>query len=556
MKNFLDPSVCSVVLNNLDMPVYVTEQEDGIIIMANQAFEAVFGADWAGRTTGDLLPSSSEEREEEAEEWRLEKDGSYFFVRRRAIPWTDGHTRTLCQAQDITHWKKQEDGHQELAYTDYLTGLPNRRACDNELLLMLERLCGAKTPGFIFFIDLDDFKVVNDSFGHDYGDGVLVAFADFLRQRFQGMDKVFRLGGDEFVVVVDPVNGLMVPEYLEDMLVRARQPWVSRDREFYCSLSIGVVEFIARLENAGSILKKADIAMYHAKKTGKNNYAYFTEGLDSETVDRSETEELLRKAILNDFSGFEILYQPYYALNQPAAGSAKKSRGRAGARPAGAEALLRLRGQAGELIAARDFIGLSEYLGLIVPMGEYVLRRAASLCKQVNDKWRADFSVSVNLSVVQFKRKNLALNIEKILHDTKVKPENMIIGINEGVAMSEKKNALNYCAQFRRSGFRVSMDDFGSDNASFINMRDLPVDVIKISPMYLHAHTDEFAKNFIKLACKLGHFSGKTVCLTGVETKAQLDFCRRVGADMVQGYWFSMPESEDKLLELVGSGTA
>ena len=388
----------------------------------------------------------------------------------------------------------------------------------------------------LLFVDLDDFKVVNDSFGHDYGDGVLIAFASFLKQLFQGRNSIFRLGGDEFVVIIDPESWMNTPEYLEEMLERARRPWKALDKEFHCSLSIGVVDFIARMEDARSLLKKADIAMYHAKKMGKNIYAYYTEGLDSETMARIEIETLLRQAMLNDFAGFEILYQPYYSLNPE--GSTRLE---------GCEALLRLRGRGNELLLPKEFIGLAEYLGLIMPIGDYVLRRAAEFCRRVNAAGYAGFSVTVNLSSAQFRQKDAVRRLQGILHDVEADPRNMIIGINEGIALNERNHTLRCCADFRRSGTQVAMDDFGAGPSSFINMRELPVDIIKIAPMYLQACTDNFAGHFIRLLADLGHCSDKKVCLC-VETAAQLEFCRELRADLIQGFLLNAPDSEEKLL--------
>jgi EAL domain-containing protein (putative c-di-GMP-specific phosphodiesterase class I) len=300
-----------------------------------------------------------------------------------------------------------------------------------------------------------------------------------------------------------------------------------------------VVEFIAQLENARSVLKKADLAMYQAKKMGKNVYAYYTEGLDADTMTRSEIEGLLRKAMENDFSGFEILYQPYYKPNP---------RGSRRLELVGGEALLRLRGKDDKFILPKEFIGLSEYLGLIIPIGDYVLRRATAFCRQINENGHKDFSLSINFSAAQFKEKNVVQKFKGILRDSGVNLHNIIVGINEGTALSERKSTLEYCAEFRRQGVRVVMDDFGSGSSSFINMRNLPVDIIKLSPMYLHAYSDEFAGHFIKLISDLGHFSGKEICLSGVETEPQLEFCMDMGADIVQGFLLNSPDSADKLI--------
>ncbi|MCL1889444.1 MAG: EAL domain-containing protein [Desulfovibrionaceae bacterium] len=539
----------SIVLDNLDVAVCVLDVAGRRILYANPDFEACFGKGLAGGPVGELealLPEKDGTGEDISGTAELfwKPSERWFAVRRRHAVWPDGLRALVCSAWDITAWKKQEAGITEQAYTDYLTGLPNRRACDRELAARLERFRDSKIQFYLFFMDLDDFKVVNDSFGHDYGDGVLLAFAGTLRRHFSGQDKIFRLGGDEFVVMVDPDNNKLVPEYLEKLLERAGHPWPSRDREFYCTLSIGVVEFSPGQESVGSILKKADLAMYQAKKSGKNSYVCFREGLDRETLERSEIEGLLRSAIKDGFSGFEILYQPYYRLEALKNGGARLC-------IRGAEALLRLRGLNNELLSPQSFIGLAEYLGLIVPIGEHVMTKVAGLCRRLNENGHPEFSMNINLSAVQLKHSEMAMNMVAVLRATGVNLNNIIVAVNEGVALDVKRNSLDYCAEFRKCGLQVALDDFGSGNASFINMRALPVDIVKLAPVCLGAYPDEFAEHFIKLAVYLGHHSGKSVCVTGVETAEHLEFCRQIKTDMVQGYLFHRPDSEAKLLELL-----
>ena len=550
LKNLPKDSLShSIVLDNLDVPVCVLDIAGRRILYVNPDFEACFGSGLVGAPAGELEALLTE-NDGTGEDilaptelfWKASE--RWFSFRRHRVVWTDGLRALVCSAWDITEWKKQEEGIAEQAYTDYLTGLPNRRACDRELTVRLERFRDSKVQFYLFFMDLDDFKVVNDSFGHDYGDGVLLTFAETLRRHFSGQDKIFRLGGDEFVVMVDPDNNKRVPEYLENLLERAGYPWPSKDKEFYCTLSIGVVEFSSLQESVGSILKKADLAMYQAKKSGKNSYVCFREGLDRETLERSATEALLRSAIKDGFSGFEILYQPYYRLEPLRNGGARLC-------ICGAEALLRLRGLNNELLPPQNFIGLAEYLGLIVPIGEHVMAKVAGLCRRLNENGYPEFSMNINLSSVQLKHSEMAMNMMAVLRATGVNLNNIIVAINEGVALDEKRNALEYCAEFRKSGLQVALDDFGSGNASFINMRALPVDIIKLAPGYLSAYPDEFAEHFIKLAIYLGNHSGKTVCVTGVETAEHLEFCRHIKVDMVQGYLFHRPDSEAKLLELL-----
>ncbi len=548
---------CEAILNNIDAYIYAVDPKNNAITFANHAFRSVFGMDCIGKNADEFIllneknqvkPEIAVDPECSNDLWAetlfyevyLEKQNQWLSISKEPSPWVDGRMVHLIHCYDSTAHKHYEDGIKKQAYTDYLTGLPNRHQCDETLSRLVNERRGVNSPFYLFFIDLDDFKIVNDSFGHDYGDGVLKSFAKYLTETYTGKNQVFRLGGDEFVIVVDSSNGMQVPEYLDGMLERAKSPWKALDKEFHCSLSIGVVEFIARHEDAKSLLKKADIAMYQAKKSGKNNYAYYTEGLDGDAVSRSAMESMLRKAISNDFAGIEILYQPYYSLQSGAM--------------LGAEALLRIRDDSGKLVPASEFITLAEYLGLIVPIGDHVLRKAAGLCKRINESGRPDFNISINFSAVRFKDKNVVQHINSLLASTGVKYENVFIGINEGLAMEQRKIMLAHCQELRNMGIRVIMDDFGSGNASFINMRNLPVDKIKLSPIYLYAHEDEFTAHFMEMVVHLCRLSGKALCVSGVETETQLKFCRKLKVDTVQGFLLHTPAEAETLLGILDAG--
>lgn len=545
---------CETVLNNIDAYIYAIDPESEEIIFANRYFRTVFGKDCIGEKGSDYIPLSPENEIKSTEqaaavfnlpqddgiafhELYLERTNQWLAVSKELAPWVDSQMVYLINCYDNTVHKMYEQTIEEQAYTDYLTGLPNRLDCDESLSTLLENTKQLKQPAYLFFIDLDDFKIVNDSYGHDYGDGVLKSFAEYLKATFTGNNQVFRLGGDEFVIIIDHSNWMNVPEYLEGMLERAKSPWKALDKEFYCSLSIGVVEFISALEDARSILKKADIAMYQAKKMGKNNYAYFTDGLSEDVESRSEIEKLIRISMQDNCAGLEVFYQPYCSL-----GTKKIT---------GAEALMRMRGPNNTLMLPGEFIRLAEYLGLIVPMGEHVLRKAAELCKQINDTVQADFSICVNFSLAQFKQESIISDIKRVLRETGVNLQNIIIGIDEVVALEDNQDILNRCEELRQNGVRVALDDFGSGMASFINMRKLPVDIIKVSPMYLYDYEDKFTRRFLELMVELGHFSSKEICMTNVETDEQFDFCRELNGDIVQGFLLHRPDTAENLLKLL-----
>ncbi len=436
--------------------------------------------------------------------------------------------------------KSNEERIRQLAYTDHLTGLPNRFRCDRDLatsIAMLQEYGGA---GYVLFSDLDDFKIVNDCYGHDFGDGVLKSFAEYVSTLFTGKNRVYRFGGDEFVVIIGEGDETLVKNYLDRLIARAKKPWPALGKEFYCSLSIGVVKFTGSGDTPQSLIKKADIAMYQAKKSGKNNYVEYTEGLDCDSIRRTEREALLREAMQNDFQGCVLHYQPY---------SDAKTR-----KVLGAEALLRLRGPDGTLYFPDQFLSLADYLGLMIPLGDFVMAKAAEQCKIINSmKGMANFSVTINMSPKQLKQKNVIDKTETILRNSGVNFANIIISINEITALGETEKMLQVGAELRKLGIRMALNEFGSGSSSFINMRALPVDVIKVSSKYVENIEDEFTGAFINLISKLGHFTNKVICMNDVETETQYALCRKFGIDWVQGFLFHKPNDVAALIRVLSS---
>lgn len=539
---------CQTVLDNIGAFIFVSRQETGEIIFANRAFRLIFGDECVGRKCDDFLQLGLEQEVDTNEatsersnatffEVCLEQTGQWLSINRSTVPWLDDSMVHLHNCHDITFKKNYEESIKRLAYLDHLTGLPNRYRCDVDIRRAIGDLQAEEKAGYLLFIDLDDFKVVNDSYGHHYGDAVLVSFATFLFETFGGKHKVYRFGGDEFVMLITDCDQSGLNEVLEEILERTKEPWKAINREFYCSLSIGVVEITPHNYDPKLVLQHADVAMYEAKHSGKSNYVIYSEGLEDAAIERSEMEWLLREAMENDFQGFEIHYQPYARTDDLAI--------------MGAEALVRMRGQDGELLLPGAFLPLAEYLGLIVPIGEWILRNAASQCKVVNDSGIKDFSVTINLSARQFRQQDFLDKLEDILRETGVDFANIIISINESVAIKELRRILKLCDSLRPQGIRLALDDFGSGAASFINMRDLPVDIIKVSSNYIDDYRDEHSDYFIRLVTDLSHFSGKTVCMNGVEDDEHYEYCKKLGLDMVQGFLFYRPESAKGLEKLL-----
>lgn len=437
--------------------------------------------------------------------------------------------------------RENEIAVERMTYSDQLTGLVNRFSFDVRMKKSIELAQNTGGHGYVLFIDLDDFKVINEGYGHDYGDAMLVEIANYFRKEFGEIAQLFRFGGDEFVILVEPTgqdDEQLMKEIVQTLLRRSRHPWKVRDKQFYCTISIGVVGFPDGTGSVKEIMKNADIAMYQAKEQGKNNYVVYNPEMDNNSVARAEMEHRMREAIDNDFKGFEVYYQPLVDKL---------------GRITGAEALLRWVGEDGQLILPGDFIPLAEYLGLIVPLGEFVLRAAAQECKKINRIF-PDFTISVNVSVRQLQQKNFPQSLLEILNKTEVNIPNIVLEVTEGMMIQDMQNMLILLDEIRSMGLKVAMDDFGTGYSSLNNMREISMDIIKIDRSFIQdVATDAYSKSFIRLITDLGHTMGRAVCVEGVENEEQYHYCVACGADIIQGYYFWKPmKTEDFRSLLLG----
>ena len=432
--------------------------------------------------------------------------------------------------------RKNEQIIQNMALTDQLTKLKNRHSLETRLAEIVSSANESGQQGYVFFIDMDDFKIINDGYGHNYGDIILKEFADFLKNDFESLGDVFRFGGDEFVIVLPPQHANMIDDVIYRLFSRAQSPWTVIDKSFYCTLSVGITAFPDSSTNSRDIIKKADIAMYQAKRIGKNSYVFYSDKLDNDSITRAEIEKEMRQSIDNQFRGFSVVYQPFCDRNN---------------RILGAEALLRWTISTGENIVPARFIPLAEYLGLIVPIGEFVLRQAATLCRKINDT-RSNFQVSINFSIRQFRQNDFVERVMQILGETGVDPSNLIFEITESMAMQDIQRVKTLSEEFRKQGIRIAMDDFGVGHSSLSNMRELPLDIVKIDRSFIvDVAKNVYSRSFIRLITELVHSLDKNVCIEGVETTEQLAYCEQCNVDSVQGTLISPPVPQEGLYKLV-----
>ncbi|ULX50934.1 diguanylate phosphodiesterase [Cupriavidus taiwanensis] len=435
--------------------------------------------------------------------------------------------------------RQAEENLRFIANHDALTGLPNRLMFKAEFEKALARARAGGQALHVIFVDLDEFKVVNDTIGHNAGDAVLREMAERLRQGLPGVELITRFGGDEFVVLLDPKGDPTILGRTISQLQAVLTPaFVINESEMRMTASIGISSFPEDGDDWQTLLKHADLAMYGAKQLGKNGYQFYCRGMSTTLQRRIDMESHLHRALQND--EFVLYYQPRIAL---ASGTCTA-----------VEALIRWRHPELGLVMPADFIPFAEQSGAIVEIGAWALREA---CRQ-NATWLAQglppVRVSVNLSARQFADKALRLTIIDALRQAALPGNLLELELTESMVMRDAEQASNWLSRLKRTGVRLAIDDFGTGYSSLAYLSRFPIDTVKIDRSFVRYVPESRSDTQITSAViGLGHRLGLEVVAEGVENEAQLEFLRREGCDEVQGYYFSHPLPPAKITAFLAS---
>jgi diguanylate cyclase (GGDEF)-like protein len=443
--------------------------------------------------------------------------------------------RTM-QAFESARRSKREIHH--LAFYDALTNLPNRRLFGDRLLRAVESARRNSHLTGILFIDIDNFKRINDSFGHSIGDKLLRTVASQLlaclrrgdsvgREADEEYMSVARLGGDEFTVLLthleNPEDAARIAKRILDAV---SVPFLLGIEEIVVTPSIGISIFPYDGNSVEELVKNADTAMFHAKANGKNNYQYYTNSMSATAFERLSMENAMRRGLGNN--EFEVYYQPKIEL--------------ASNRAIGLEALVRWHHPEMGLVLPSDFIPLAEETGLIVPLGEWVLHTVCTQIKNRHDAGLDPLRVAVNLSACQFRQTMLSQQVRRILDKTGVAPEWLELELTESVIMSDIQTSSTILRELKNMGVGISMDDFGTGYSSLGLLKRLPLDTLKIDRSFVRdITTDADDAAIVDAVISLAHSLRLRVIAEGVETGEQLEFLSSRGCDEVQGYLFSRP---------------
>ncbi len=454
--------------------------------------------------------------------------------------------------------RQAEERVRHLAHYDELTGLPNRSMFNQRLTHALARARRNDKSLAVLFIDLDRFKNINDTLGHEAGDRVLREVAQRLRGCLRESDTVARLGGDEFVVLIEELSQPMqvaavaqkilaavaipfVASVARKILTAVAIPFILDAREYHITASVGISTYPADSEDMQSLLKNADISMYRAKEQGKNNYQFYSAQMNVHTLERLALESSLRRAL--ERNEFLLHYQPKVDIGS--------------GRITGMEALVRWQQPGKELIPPAQFIPLAEETGLIVPIGEWVLKTACARNKSWQDQGLPPLRMAVNLSARQFAHEKLLQDVARVLNETGLDPAALEFEITESMVMHNPEHAVKLLNELKALGIHLSIDDFGTGYSSLSYLKRFPIDSVKIDRSFIRdipGDADDAAITQAIIA--MAHSLRLTVIAEGVETEEQLRFLRDHGCDEMQGYYFSKPLPESEFLRLLQDSAA
>lgn len=437
--------------------------------------------------------------------------------------------------------KVSEERNKKIAYLDYLTELPNRTAFTEYLEYTLSTLKKGHILS-VMYIDLDNFKVINDTLGHSYGDELLIDCAERLKQAIDKNDYLARFGGDEFIILSENIiNMWEYEEKIQTIQKVFAQPFVLALKEFFVTASIGVAIAPKDSDNAQSLVRNVDVALYQAKNLGKNTVSFYEASLNEKILSKMETQSELHTAIKND--EFELYYQAQVDLEQD--------------RIVGFEALVRWNHPTKGMITPDKFIPLAEETGMIAQIGSWVLFEACKQLKEWQDMGYQDIIISVNLSARQFKDADLVETVEAAIKQAGIRPQDLELEITETIALDDITYSIDTIQRLKEIGIKFSLDDFGTGYSSMNYLKYLPVSNLKIDKSFIDTiMEDRNDKAIVSAIITLARTLELDVIAEGVENKEQLSFLREAQCNIVQGYLYSSPVSKDdadSLLKAMGT---
>ncbi len=547
----------ATVFNSTSEGIFITDT-DSRIIAINKAFTQRYGykEDEVIGRKASILSSGRHDKDFYRQMWNsLQQTGNWqgdIYNKRKngeifpewlnisSVVDKDGKTiQYVSVFSDITIVKKSLKKMDHMAHHDSLTDLPNRLLLHDRLEHALLRAKRDQNSLVLFFLDLDRFKMINDTMGHNIGDRLLKEVAQRLTACVRQSDTVARLGGDEFMIIMEELSSDNEPNILaQHILDSFKSPFYFDKDIFFVTTSIGLSLYPHNGTTVNELIKNADVAMYHAKTKGKNNYQYYNHEMSTIAVEAVKLEASLRQAIKEE--EFVLYYQPQFNLltNEIT----------------GVEALLRWQHSQKGLLTPDQFLSTAEESGLIIPIGTWVLNTACTQAKQWFDLTGKKISMAVNLSGKQINKEVLISSVTQALQTSHIDPGSLELEITEGFIMQNPEQSISLLNELRNMEISLGIDDFGTGHSSLSYLKRLPVQILKIDHSFVRDIPEDMDDSAITRAIiALGHSLNMSIVAEGVEVKEQQDFLIAEGCDKVQGYLFSRPLPADQVLDLLES---
>jgi len=431
--------------------------------------------------------------------------------------------------------KRQHDYLMSIAYKDSLTGLPNKASLYEDFPMIIKKEPDYKAS--LLFIDIDNFKNYNATMGHSFGDQLIISVGKRLSDLLGDKCTTYRFGGDEFVILISDINSINeIEEYVKRIMQSFRDPISVMDIMIHVSVSIGVAIYPDHGTSYDELLGCSDVAMYNAKEMGKNQCSIYNKNMQGIVSERMELEKYLRSAI--EKGELELYYQPLVEL--------------ATGKISGFEALLRWNSKELGFVSPLKFIKVAEESGLIIPIGEWVLRNACFFLKKLHSIGHGNINMAVNISIIQLMQDDFVQTILHLLDFINLKPQHLELEITESIFMKSYGLTNHKLEQLRQKGIKIALDDFGQGYSSLSKLHNLPIDTLKVDKVFVDGIiSDKSSKAIAEMIIMMGHKIGLTVLAEGVETQEQMDYLTEHKCDKMQGYLFSKPIPEKEVLKLL-----
>ena len=540
MSNLTDNDFESL-LDNMPSYVFVTKIDSFEIIYSNCIFKEHFTGEANAKCYDRIkrLLMSQEALNNPNDNFTQGTDffcsvhNKWFQIFGRTIDLPKNGKARLYTMEDITDKIEFEKEIEKHTLFDSVTGLPNRKQLDIDFQDIIRYAENDSQNGMILFLDIDNFKIVNDRFGYQYGDMLLKKIGSFLCDLNKLGAQSYAFGGDEFLILIPHLSVNNSAKIIDKIISRFNDNWQLDNISYTTSASIGTAMFPRDGSSLGSLLQKVDMSVYKAKIDGKSRLIEYRESFGSKLSRYMDIVKEMRKSVLHDFEGFYVSYQPIVSAQTKQAESV--------------EALLRWNHPELGSIGPNEFIPIAEDTGLILNIGEFVLREGMTKCKEWVEQGYIKH-LNINLSVNQMICENFIETVKRIIDETGVNPRDIVFEITESIAIKDLRSMSEKISQLCDIGIRIALDDFGTGYSSLNCLKDLPLGIVKLDKKFIdNVSTNNLDKTVVMSIVDLSHKFDLSVCAEGVESDDQYGVLKDMGVDLIQGYLFLRPQEASNL---------